>query len=137
MKHIDELVFPSNLAAILERDGIWADDSFAPIGVLVMEVEYEGEEMVSYQLEISAGDLEEVEAVMEKYGQDADGYGWEDLVREHIHRIDPALEAAMRGDSEGATCVLWVPDAESFREMLGHVLDLVQDPGKVRELLAP
>jgi hypothetical protein len=135
MKKIDQLVFPKNLDKILEQDGIWSDETFDPIGVTVLEAELDGEDIVCYQLEIAAGeDFEEIEAVMEAHGMEASGYEWEDLVREYIHRIDPILENKLRGDSEGATCVLYAPDESSFRKMLGHVLDMTGDIVAVKRL---
>ncbi len=135
MKKIDQLVFPKNLAQILETDGIWSDDTFDPITVTVVEAEYNGDEITSYQLEITAGgDFEAIEAVMEANGMESSGLDWEDLIREYIHRIDSVLENKIMGDSEGATCVLWVRDESSFRKILGHVLDMTGDIVAVKRL---
>jgi Immunity protein 51 len=135
MKKIDELVFPQNLALLMDRDGIWGDDSFEPIKIMVIEAEIEGDDIMCYQLEIVAGDaFEEIEAIMDENGIDADGYGWEDTIREYIHRIDPILENKIESDSEEATCVLWVPDEANFRKLLGHVLDLTGSLSAVKRV---
>jgi Immunity protein 51 len=135
MKKVEDLVFPKNLAVIMDQDGIWGDDSFEPIKVIVIEAEIEEEDIMCYQMEIVAGAaFEEIEAVMEANGVDADGYGWEDMIREYIHHIDPILENKLESDSETATCVLWVPDEASFRKLLGHTLDLTDNLNAVKRV---
>jgi hypothetical protein len=135
MKKIDDLIFPKNLALIMDQDGIWGDDTFEPIKVMVIEAEIEEEDIMCYQLEIVAGEaFEDIEAVMEAAGVDADGYGWEDMIREYIHRLDPILENKVESDSEEVTCVLWVPDEANFRKLLGHVLDLTGSLSAVKRV---
>jgi hypothetical protein len=137
MKKIDQLVFPKNLDKILDQDGIWSDDTFAPIIVLVLEGEDEGSDVICYQFEIPVGDaFEEIEAIMESNDMDANGLDWEDTIREYIHRIDPILENKLQSESETETCILWVPDEASFRKIFGHVLDLLSDLGAVKRLFA-
>ncbi len=137
MKKIDQLVFPKNLDKILDQDGIWSDDTFAPITVLVLEGEEEGSDVICYQFEIPVGDaFEEIEAIMESNDMDASGLDWEDMIREYIHRIDPILENKLQSESETETCILWVPDEASFRKIFGHVLDLLSDLGAVKRLFA-
>lgn len=137
MKKIDQLVFPKNLAVILDKDGIWSDDTFAPITVLVVEGELEGEDITCYQFEIPVGeDFEEIDAVMEANDMDASGLDWEDMIREYIHRIDPILENKLQSESETDTCILWVPDEATFRKVFGHVLDLLSDLGAVKRLFS-
>lgn len=136
MKKIDQLVFPKNLAKVLEDDGIWSDDTFDPIGVHVIEGEVDGEDVVCYQLEFAAVDsFPEIEAIMEASDMDVSGYDWEDLIREYIHNIDPIFENKLESDSEGETCVIWTRDEASLRKLLGHVLDFVADPKTAKRLL--
>jgi hypothetical protein len=136
MKKIDQLVFPKNLDKLLDEDGIWSDDTFDPITVTVMEGEADGEDVVCYQLEFAAtGSFEQIETVMTASDMEGSGYDWEDLIREYIHSIDPIFENKLQSDSEGETCVLWVPDEPSFRKLLGHVLDLTGDPKTAKRLL--
>jgi hypothetical protein len=137
MKKIDQLVFPKNLDKILDKDGIWSDDTFAPITVLVLEGEDDGSDVICYQFEIPVGDaFEEIEAIMESNDMDASGLDWEDMIREYIHRIDPILENKLQSESEAETCILWVPDETNFRKVFGHLLDLLGDLGAVKRLFA-
>ena len=40
---------PTNLAQILAEEGFWEDEALSPIDIIVEEIEYKGEEVISYQ----------------------------------------------------------------------------------------
>lgn len=135
-KKPDALVFPKNLAEILERDGEWEDDTFEPIHVSVIASVVDGADVTCHQLAIEAGeDFEEIEELMADHDVEPTGDGWESMIRKHLRQVDPTLEAKVRGDSESSTCVLWVADQDAFRELLGHVLDLTGSVRAVKRVL--
>jgi hypothetical protein len=137
MKRSEDLVFPENLAAILDRDGIWSSDLFAPIKVVVLEGEEDNEGVICYQIEIPVGTAyKEIESIMEANEMEPNGYDWEDMIREYIHRQDPIFENKIESESEDTTCVLWLPEESNFRKLLSQVLELTSSLQNVRLLFA-
>ena len=52
IKPIGEFEFPANLNSILTDEEYWEDESFDPITITVEEIQYRGEDMISYQAEL-------------------------------------------------------------------------------------
>lgn len=133
MLKVDQLKFPPKLRAMVAEEGNYEDDSFAPLLINVSELGHKGRTIVGYQLILKAGvHFEDIEDLMYDAGHQIDGDTWEAWIRKYLKSQDPALEKQVEGDTEGANCVLWTDKEESFRKLLGYVLQFVGDPQLAR-----
>ncbi|MTB53873.1 hypothetical protein [Lewinella sp. W8] len=71
IKSVEEFAFPQDLESIVRQEGYWEDESFEPLIIVVDQVQYKGEEMLSYQVQF--------DLFRESGGMD--GNQWEDMFR--------------------------------------------------------
>ncbi|WP_185154584.1 Imm51 family immunity protein [Flavilitoribacter nigricans] len=124
MSAIQNWALPADLESILEMEGYWEDDTFAPIRITVEAIEYQGKDLISYQAEFAPPDT----------GAEIDGDDWEAIFYLYLQETEPALVNGIRGDSESETCVLWTSDADVFRKMLARLVELLAKPEEVKRL---
>lgn len=124
IKSIHKFVIPENLKAILTEQEYWEDDSFTPLMITIEKIQYRGEHMISYQADF--GVLDEYENI--------GGYEWEELIRKYIQKEEPKLLKFVKGDSESSTCVIWTNDASKFKQILGRMIELIENKNKVFEI---
>ena len=124
IKSIDKLKIPKNLLKILYEKEYWEDYSFEPILITIEEIQYHGEDMISYQAEFE---------VLDEY-EDIQGDEWEELIRIYIKEKEPKFVSKIEGDSEMATCVLLTNNESDFRRMLGYIIELLEDNKTVNRI---
>ncbi|HYV90220.1 MAG TPA: Imm51 family immunity protein [Chitinophagales bacterium] len=136
MKGLEHLKIPNNLTQVLEEEGMWEDETFAPVHITVMESEFKGKNVIGFQLEFSPHEnFNEINEVMEENGIEVDGYNWEGLIRKFLKKKDKKFEAKVIGDSEGETCVLWTQTEEDFRRLLGFTIEFISNPDNAMAIL--
>ncbi len=119
---------PSNLSELIDQDsyGIWDDEAtFSPIKLSVMKgVVYAGRPIdLSWQIEFEpSGDGFEIgNASLE-----ADGYGWATLINSVFQKYHSELAPELQfGDTEEATCVVWVESESTCRILTEVVWNLI------------
>jgi hypothetical protein len=124
---------PHNLSELIDADGhgIWDDEAtFAPITLSVMkDVVFGGRPIeLSWQIEFEPdGDQFDVgNERLEGLGLDADGYGWATLIQSVIRKYHPAIADELQfGDTEEATCVVWVESENTCRTLTEVVWNLI------------
>lgn len=115
-------IIPANIDQIVVENGIWENDKLSPIFLSALEINYKGEDKISYQLEFGSWEkLGKVNTLLHKNGIELDGYGWELFIRKFIRERNPTLEKKIKGDSESETCVLWVDNLENYISLLDNI----------------
>ncbi len=115
---------PKNIAkALVDGDGSWEDERWAPILVTAMSgTAYQGRAIpVAWQIEFGPSDaeFEAANAKFEERDIEPDGYGWGEYIRKAIRKTDPALAKRLHlTDCETGTCVVWVESEEDCRALL-------------------
>ena len=123
-RSISEFNFPENLSKILEDEGYYEDETFEPITITVQEIQYKGEDMISYQAEFE---------VLDEYEQ-IDGDEWEKLIRIYIEEKEPELLEFITGDSESSTCVIWTNKESKFINILNRMIELIENAIEVTRI---
>lgn len=137
MKDVSTLKIPKKLKTILEEEGVWESDSLKPLYITILESEYKGKSVISYQLELHIWSPE-IEAFADRFelkGQTADGNKWEKILLDFIKTKDSSLFSKINCDSESETCVLWTDNETDFRSMLKIVQDLLNEPALLETLI--
>jgi len=126
---------PENLQAFIDADGsdgdgIWEDDSWDPIQLTVMAgTSYGGRDIpLSWQIEFQPADVrEEAKKAMEARGIELDGYGWAKLIHDVFAKDHPELADELHfGDTEIATCVVWVESESTCKTLMEVTWSLIQ-----------
>lgn len=125
IRSISNLRIPENLFKILEEEEYWEEESFEPLMITVEEIQYRGEDMISYQVTFE---------VLEEY-KDINGDEWEELIRIYIEEKEPELVKYIQGDSERSTCVIWTNSESSFKKILGRMIELISSEDEVKKIL--
>ncbi len=125
IRSISNLRIPENLFKILEEEEYWEEESFEPLMITVEEIQYRGEDMISYQVTFE---------VLEEY-KDINGDEWEELIRIYIEEKEPELVKYIQGDSERSTCVIWTNSESSFKKILGWMIELISSEDEVKKIL--
>jgi len=119
-------IVPHDIEKIILEKGIWGNTDIEPLYLSAMEVTHNGVDLISYQIEFSAGEkLGMVNTLLEQKEIELDGDGWELFIRKFIKERNPDLEKNLFGDSESETCVLWVDNREDYIKTLEHLLNLI------------
>ena len=133
---MNKIEIPDSINQILEDEGIWEDESFDPIIVTVMESVYKGKDVIGFQMEFPAWEkLGKINQLLEVKEKRLDGYEWENLIRKYIKIKGSKLEAAIHGDSEGETCVLWTETKGEFEAMMKLIFELIDAPVEINDLV--
>jgi hypothetical protein len=127
---------PENLQALIEADsadgdGMWEDDSWDPILLTVMAgTSYNGRDIpLSWQIEFQPADarLEQANKAIEDRGLEPDGYGWAKLIGDAFTKDHPELAEELHfGDTEIATCVVWVESESTCKTLMEVTWSLTQ-----------
>ena len=134
---VDTLVVPKNIDQYLAEKEVWyCDGEYAPINLLIEKSFYNGNPTLNYQLSFDPSDIidEWEEQGFEFFEQeseneiDYDGYEFESYIRQYIGKRDTVLLANLKGDSESATCVLWVDNEIDFRKLLKYCFEALAEP---------
>jgi Immunity protein 51 len=127
---------PDNLPALIDADspdgdGIWEDDTWAPIQLTVMAGTSYGERAIplSWQIEFQPADvrLEKANKAIEARGIEPDGYGWAKLIGDVFAKDHPELVDELHfGDTEIDTCVVWVESESTCKTLMEVTWSLIQ-----------
>lgn len=122
---------PENLETLLQTDEseMWECDDFTPFNIIISNVLHKGVEAIHYQVDFSPSDEEfdELNQHIEGIGFDADGYGWTDYMLEYISDSKPTMLPFVFEDSESATCVLYVSEAQYFEPLLTMIEKAIKE----------
>ena len=110
-------------AALEEGDGLWEDERWSPILLTAMSgTEYNGREIpVAWQIEFDPSDeeFEAVNAKLEEWDIEPDGYGWGQYIQKVIEQSNASLAKRLNTlDCELGTCVIWVESEDDCRVLL-------------------
>ncbi|WP_405414828.1 Imm51 family immunity protein [Maribacter sp. Asnod1-A12] len=121
IKSIENFELPGNLFQILQEEEYFESEDFDPILITIEEIQYKGEDVISYQAEFEV--LEEYDNIY--------GYEWEELIRKYIEKNEPELLEFIKGDSESSTCVIWTNNQSKFKKILGRMIELIENSNEV------
>ena len=123
---------PDNLDQLLNTDegGIWEDSRWTPIQLAVMKgTSYAGRDIpLAWQIEFEpiGPEFESANSKIRTLGLDADGYGWASLIRSVAEKSNPELARELQfGDTEEATCVVWVETESNCQQLVRLVWSLI------------
>ncbi len=123
---------PPNIAALVaaDPDKTWESVDFEPIRLSVIGgTAYAGRPIpLAWQIEFDPDDVANTNAndLIGKLGHEPDGYGWAALISAQVAQRFPELEAQLHlGDTEEATCVIWVEGEDICRKLCEVALGLV------------
>ncbi|MBC8047952.1 MAG: hypothetical protein H7Y00_14235 [Fimbriimonadaceae bacterium] len=127
------LQIPDNINKILKDKEIWEENSFNPILVNVMNCNYNGKDVLSYQMQFDVDDeIGNLGRTMSLNDTFLDGDEWEDLIRRYIRLRNKELEEKIHSDSESSTCVIWLEEKNDFLETFKFVIELINiEDGKI------
>ena len=118
---------PENINELLaaENGGIWEDDRWSPILLTLMTgTVYSGRDIpLAWQIEFdpSGPSFETGNRKIETLGLEPDGYGWSSLINTVMKKYHPEIADELQfGDTEEATCVIWVESENCCRQLI-HV----------------
>jgi Immunity protein 51 len=73
--------------------------------------------------------FDELNKALEAAGIKANGYGWLDVIENHLTKRNPdLLERLNCLDTELATCVIWVESEADCRELIEAIWTILRDP---------
>jgi hypothetical protein len=135
---------PRNLQKTLEDDGddTWEDDRWDPILLTAMTgTSYDGRDIpLAWQIEFEPDDdrLEAANEEISALGLEPDGYGWSTVIQKVLSRHDPRLLKELHsGDTESATCVIWVESENTCKALIETVWSLIHTKGSIRKAMKP
>ena len=124
IESIKNFNLPDNLLEILKEEDYFESEIFHPILITIEEIEFKGEDMISYQAEFE---------VLDEY-EEIDGDEWEELIRKYIEKNEPELLEFVKGDSESSTCVIWSNSQSNFIKILGRMIELIENKNEVNRI---
>jgi hypothetical protein len=109
---------------------MWSDDQWAPILLTVMkDTSYGGRDIpLAWQIEFQphGKKFEAANQIIEKLGVDPDGYGWANALNSVIAENHPEITDELHfGDTETATCVVWVESEDTCRLLMTVAWSLI------------
>lgn len=123
---------PDNVDELATADpyGIWDTHEYQPIVLSVMTGTVYGGRAIplAWQIEFEPKNVENERAIrtIKHLGIEPDGYGWCKLVAAAAQQRFPELTNQLHtGDTEDATCVIWVETEEACRKLIGVAYELV------------
>jgi len=123
---------PNNLQELIDSDegGMWEDTRWDPVLLTVMGgTSYGGRDIpLAWQIEFQPdGDqFTTTNAKIVALGLKPDGYGWATLIRSVFTKYHPeAAEELQFGDTEVATCLVWVESEATCRLLMQVVWSLI------------
>lgn len=116
--------------ALVDGDGFWEDERFAPILVTAMSgVTYQGRPIpIVWQIEFDPfeDDFEAANGRLSANGSEPDGYVWGQCILTALRERNPELaERVNIDDCELSTCVAWVESKEDCQALLDMTWKLV------------
>jgi hypothetical protein len=129
---LNTLNLPQNLSHILREEGVWEDESFAPILITVEETVYKGKDILGYQMEFPSWEnLGQISDLFESKKIILNGYEWHSLILEFVKSKNRKLVNKIHDDSESETCVLWTKSEKDFVEMMTYIFELINNPPEI------
>jgi hypothetical protein len=124
---------PVDLRAILDAEEQWEDPRWDPLTLTVIAgTAYRGRPIpMSWEVTFSPADdfFDELNAVLEAAGIDADGYGWLHVIESYLAQSTPdLLKVLYSDDTEQATCVIWVETEADCRNLIETIWTIMHDP---------
>jgi hypothetical protein len=131
MKSKPEWKIPKDLVKIVTEEEMWEDIRWEPIILTVLGgTVYNGREIpLSWQIEFepSGNMFEEPNKKISALGAEPDGYGWARVIQGVISKYHPEIKDELQfGDTEAATCVIWVESEESCKILAEVAWNLIQ-----------
>jgi hypothetical protein len=113
----------SDISDIVDTGDMWEDDSWAPFLFTVMGgTVYKRRPIpLSWQIEFAPADdaFAGANEAIAALGVDPDGYGWANVLRSVIAKHHPDIVDELQfGDTEAATCVVWVESESSCKTLM-------------------
>jgi hypothetical protein len=134
MPPIPEWDIPKDLQARLDSDegGMWDDDRWAPILLTVMKgTSYRGCDVpLAWQIEFEPPDevFRAANKKIQKLGIDPDGHGWANVLNTVVAEHHPEIVDELHfGDTEVATCVLWIESEDTCRLLVQIAWSLIHE----------
>jgi len=125
-------MIPEDLQQLVEadKDGIWEDTRWEPVLLTVMSgTSYGGRDIpLAWQIEFEPdGELfVSRNAKLTELGLEPDGYGWATLIKSVFMKYHPEVADELQfGDTESATCIVWVETEATCRLLMQVVWSLI------------
>lgn len=119
--NFNELVLPDETFKIVQEEGFWETDDYAPFFIEINFVEgdtEEGEFLFSVQFDPGSSVFEQSNKFISSKGYEQNGYGWTEFLAMELQKCSPKTFEYLEFDAEAETCSITTVSKGAFHFML-------------------
>lgn len=126
--HLEKTVIPTDYMDMVKAD-MWENDELPTFYLTIQETQtgicYE---CALLPFEDESEDMEALNAALEAFGYEVNGYGWEEYLETFIEDNLPSIFAKLGFDSEADTCGIYVQGSlEDYKALLAAVSRAIRE----------
>ncbi|MFN1218763.1 Imm51 family immunity protein [Chryseobacterium kwangjuense] len=119
--NFNELLLPDDIFEIVQEEGFWETDEYAPFFIEINFVEgdtEEGDFLFSVQFDPGSSEFEQSNIFISSRGYEQNGYGWAEFLATELQRCSPQTFESLEFDPEAETCSIATVSKDAFHIML-------------------